>query len=255
MWLGPEFWSAIIGAIVGAAAGAVPSWLLSRKAARDAASLEDVRNRKEDRLAGTRLFLAITYVANDIFSARKQVEKMLLERPSPESHNGHIHKRLSVLSGARVVPVNPFDNLDLAVIATSDDVELVNSIEFLGRCYETQCSIFADYRLQKQRLFEIYEKAKERSASTSEGLANYTLDPEYKVILADREATTEIIARGLLDALYENSKLAYSVAMLYNKAVDGSLAHLELPKMETGSVAEKFPDVVAPDDEAQITGQ
>lgn len=174
MWLGPEFWAAILGAIVGAAAGALPAWLLARKAARDATLLEEKRQQREDRLAGTRLFLAISHVANDVFSARGQVEKMLLERPAPDSHNGQIHKRISVLSGAQMEPVNPFADLDLAMIANSEGVDLVNAIEFLGRCYQSQCSLFGEYRLQKQRLFEVYEKAKERSAGSAEGLSNYT---------------------------------------------------------------------------------
>lgn len=64
-------------------------------------------------------------------------------------------------------------------------------------------------------------------------------------MLANREATTETIAKGLVEMLYNNSKLAYEVAAGYDELVQGSLKDLQLPRIDIQSVARRFPDVLA----------
>lgn len=241
MIISSEFWAAIAGALVGAVASAVPSWLLARSAAKITLK-RDLEDRKRvDHLAGTRLFLILSKVGNDILSTRLQIENMLATRPIRDDEEAPFQRRLSVLSGSPQVPYNPFDDCDLAILANKDGIEFLNVIEHLGRCYHSQTGIFADYRKAKESIFELYEQV-ERQEALEGGAMAFQMSAQLALTVKVREAKAEVLALGCIESVRENSLLILKASKLYDQLVQGSLSGLNLPRMNIDRVLEKFPD-------------
>jgi len=241
--MGGEFWAAIVGAVVGAVASAVPAWLLARKASAETLRRDSEERRRADRVSGLQFFLVLSQVGNDVLSARNQVEQMLSERPIGSDERAPVQRRISILARSPLSPHNPFSDCDLAIFAHSEGIELINRVELLGRSYQTQISLFAEYRTQKQRLFEVYEQAKERKQS-SKGTTIYTLNPSFGIIIAERETLCETLAVGLVECLRENSKAVFEISRFYDELVQTNLEELNLPRINMRKALDLFPDLV-----------
>jgi len=242
-----EFWAAIVGALVGAFVGAFPSWLLAKRASAETLKRDQESRDREDRVKGLQFYLTLSKIGNDIFSTRGQIAEMLdHEIRSDEAYP--IQAKLSVLSGAETDVKNPFDHLDLCVFANTEGIEMINRIDLLGRCYTTQISLFSDFKVLKQRLFEIYEQAKSRETN-ADGLTTYLIDPTFSVLIDDRKSQTEIIAEGIIEVVWRNCMIVYRLILQYNEIVDGTLKRLDLPKIEYKKIVERFPDVEATGDD------
>lgn len=241
MIISSEFWAAITGALVGAVASAVPSWLLARSA-KEITLTRDLKDRKRvDHLAGTRLFLTLSKVGNDILSTRLQVENMLVSRPIMRDEESPHQRRLSVLSGKSQEPKNPFDDCDLAILANKEGIDLLNALEHLGRCYQTQIAIFADYCKAKESAFELYEQAESHEVIEN-GITKYQMEGRLARSVKVREAKAEVLALGCIESARENSKLVVKASKFYDQLVQGSLSELNLPRMNIEQALEKFPE-------------
>lgn len=194
------------------------------------------------------LYLALTRVGNDVLSARQQIEEMVA-RPIRKGDRFPNQRRLSAFSGGPNIATNPFSDLDLSPLATRDGIELINQLDLLGRCYSTQIAILNDFRLQKERLFELYEQADEAAVGDAETLT-FKLDRrQFGTKLEVRESQAEELANGVIEIVRRNSKLIYQTSNTYNNAASSFLAKLSLPMTSLNIVAERFPDLLESDSE------
>ncbi len=243
IYFGSEFWAAIVGAIVGSASGAIPAYLLARKASKEEAERIEAERAHERRLAGIRFYSVLTSVANDTLSTRQQIEWMINSRDESK-----LHKRVSALAGARSEIQNPFAQLDLSVFANKSGIDLINRVDLLGRAYETQIALLHEFRAKKERLFEIYESAKERHEG-ADGKTTYRIAGDQQVVLADREAQAESVAQGLVELTRMNSGRAYRLAKAYDLLAASELKELELPRIDLSAALLKFDDLETSDQE------
>jgi hypothetical protein len=233
---------AILGGVIGALAGGIPAYYLSKSATQEALRRDQLSRDANDRLSGLQLYLALSRTGNDVFSARQQIDEMLA-RPVSEGDKFPTQRQLSVFSGGNSSTINPFAELDLSPFAAANGIELINQLDLLGRCYVTQIVIISDYRTHKERLFELYELSAEADAKDAETLV-FKLDrAQHGAKLAIREQTAESIAQGVVEAIMRNCTLFYDASKSYNAAVTGFLSHLNLPQIDLSLVLQRFPEL------------
>ena len=139
---------AVVGGIIGALAGGIPAYFLSKSASKEMSVRDENAREAVDRLAMLRLYLTLSHVGNDVLSARKQIDNMVM-RPVGEDEQFPTQRRLSAFAGMQNVATNPFSDLDLSPLASAGGIELINQLDLLGRCYFTQISILIDFRIHK----------------------------------------------------------------------------------------------------------
>lgn len=234
---------AIVGGIIGALAGGIPAYFLSKSASKEMSVRDESARKSVEHLAMLRLYLTLFHVGNDVFSARKQIDAMVL-RPVGEDERFPTQRRLSAFAGMQNVATNPFSNLDLSPLASVDGIELINQLDLLGRCYLSQISILNDFRNQKERLFELYEQSEEAAINSSETFT-FKLDrQQFATKLKVREAHAETVANGVVEAVKRNSQLVYRANEAYNDIASNFLARLNLPLIDQAGAIERFPDLL-----------
>jgi hypothetical protein len=239
---------AVVGGILGALAGGIPAYFLSKSASREISARDKVARESIERLAMLRLYLALSQVGNDVLSARQQIDEMAM-RPVSEDDKFPSQRRLSAFSGMQSVVANPFLDLDLSPLASQNGIELINQLDLLGRCYIAQVAILNDFRIHKERLFELYEQSEDAQIGGPETITFKLNHQQFATKLKIRESTAETVANGAIEVIRRNSRLVYRAIKTYNAAASSFLVNLHLPLIDQVMAVQKFPDLLNDDDQ------
>lgn len=208
---------AVIGALLGAAAAGVPSYLIAKAQSKETLERDANERARSDKHSASKVFSKLAQMTNEILDLRLQIERML-ERPVADGERFPNQRCISVIVGHGEDTAH-FDAGELAIFVNEHDVGLINDLELLRRRRNALLIQLGEYRARK------IAHAALLSETTSigfdeDGIANLRIPKERFPKIQFEEAQLESLITPLIEFVREESRNCIVVAEKFNASVD-----------------------------------
>jgi hypothetical protein len=228
-----ELGAAVIGAIVGSALSAVPSWLLARRASAEVLERDRAQRRDEEKTAASRIFVKLAILANSILTLHNQVTEMDERADRDGRSSMRLFERISPLAGLESERYVDFDANDLAFLITAKNPNYVDDLILLARQHSAIVAGLREYSKLKTDLHFLMA-SKGRTARARDGVSKTVarVSPEEANLLAVKMDELDLFIHALKGQLSEYASNAHRIATAYGPIVHSYFGDRTLPSFE-----------------------
>ena len=241
-WFGTEFWSAIVGAIVGASASAIPSFLLARRASKEVLERDAAKRDEDDRLAVYRIFALLDHLGNQLLGIRSHVEDMYTSLPFEDGEEYPVQRRLMPMVGLSEADLISFDDSDFYIFAKKGSANLISDIRLLVRRFNADIHSILAYGRQKSDI-QTYGSEAQGFEPDDDGFVTLELTHEQYVKLNLMQRNAETLAVNILPGLVEDTQLAVQCGLQFNAWSSEHFGNECVPKLRFERAFVQFPDL------------
>lgn len=226
-----EFWSAIVGAVAGASASAVPAYLLAKRTSNELKRRDDESRIALQKSVAYKCFSKLMHVTNSLLSLEKQLSAMVLNgRDTSEP----ISRRISAFSGLSESDFVYFDSDEIALFVSAGKIEYANELQLLARFNAAILTSLNEYKFAKGKLREFLHQTEIRDYDPK-GSTRFQMKESDKHKMDMQEVDLDVLVDGIRANLNNAAKLSVKLAsefgpLMQSHFEDKSMPHLAMDK-------------------------
>lgn len=216
-----EFVAAIAGAVVGALGGAVPAYLLARRASKEARKQGEAAQRERERAIAFSLYVKIAEVNNGLYTICSMINDLLYQAHLEGRQKDKLWQRLPPLAGWRDESNFRFSSDEIALLIAAKEIDLANELMILDKRYEATTNNAFEYSRRREELSRLI-KTTDFEGTVGTG----AIAPADQGIAKPMMVALEQVAESLIDYANRDRRQAMAAAERFGPAMR---AHLKDP--------------------------
>ncbi len=211
----PDWWDlvpAALGAILGAAAGAIPAFMLAIRSSKETLERDRISRMEAQKALALKAFVKLLQITNGQISIRDHIRDMVHAADIPDNEEMTLWQRVMPIGGVSIEPVR-FEADEIALLIASKDIELANDMMLLAaRAHANDISL-VDYGNRRRSLGDEFGAVMEGEIGTT------FVSQEQHRRIAPRSIELESIITQISKNYEDDSKLALDVTKRFCAAV------------------------------------
>jgi len=232
---GHDLWDIAIptlAGIIGALAGGIPSYFLSRRASREVLERDQQARRDNEKSAAHRVFVKLSLLTNSLLGFQRQVEEMIAKADSDGRPEMALWQRLSAFAGIEREITPDFAPEELAFFVGAKQVDYVDDLILLPRRHRAAIDSLTTFARLKT---ELYYKLVDKGVTTRDGsgvsrtLSQLATNEANRVRVEADEL--ELFTAAMRDQLRDFAAFAERVADRYGDLVRAYFDDPTMPRL------------------------
>jgi len=216
---------AALGAILGAAAGAVPTFIIAKRSFRETLQRDADARTERQRSAAFRLMVKLLKAVNDANTIKRQIDESVASVEKLGLNDSMLWEKMTPLTGLSPT-IDNFDAEELAVVFSAKENVLANDLMLFMERHHTDELILIDYAQRRRDLCDSVQ------AEMNGMIGSITLTPDQYRVIAPRAAELESIAVQAKQSVDENAAMAIDVVKRYVKSMQKYFDDPEFLKLD-----------------------
>lgn len=233
---------AAVGALIGAAAAAIPAFLLAKKASSEVLTRDQEIRDRDDETTGYRVYTLLEHLANQVISFRSHVEEMISAVPIGEDEEFPLQRRILPMVGTSAADVVSTDRTDLQVFIKHKEAKFVSELFGFIRRYNSLLHSIMAYSELRSEIQRAGMEAEDYTVEHGNSVA-LRLDKKGYVRLSLMQRNAETLAVQLVQSLREDSQEAVRLAHTFNGISNRIFGIRDFPRLEWDRAVAEFPDL------------
>jgi hypothetical protein len=221
-----------IGAVLGAACGAVPSYFLANRSSKALLARDEQARVQGEKVATIRAMTRLLTVVNGCEGLTRSVEEMI-EEGNKRGGNSELWTVVRPISGMPGSPVH-FEADEISIFLASKDYDFFNGLLLCATRYNSLTAGFADYAIQRQNLTDLL-------SAKMEGIVGSTdLSPEDAAFIAPKAAAVESLIVQLRETAEKDYEVALDLASQIGRKAQEYLSDPTLPALDVSEATKQL---------------
>jgi hypothetical protein len=231
---GPDIWDAVVAlgsAIVGAAAGAIPAFILAKRGSKEVLERDRTARLEAAKTVGMRVHVKLGTIVNSILTLQKQLNAAIANPPQPGAEYWQMVEPVVGFAGEEGIT---FEAEEVAIFIAAGKLDYAEALLLLARRHAVHAEVMREYAARRDQL----RKDMPTPAAVDGRTGTTALTREDFLRLRPQMVSLNSLIEQLLGHLDEDSVLAINLAQDFGTILR---AHFKDPR---------YPAFVIPDDPA-----
>ena len=202
----------VIGAVIGAAAGAMPAYWLARRSSNEIKDRDAVLRQEDARTAATTAMIRLQRITNSLYTLHHQIERTLAVAEAKGLKGAPLWMMLKPIGGIIPEAVR-FETRELAVLFKADRSDLANEMMLMSERHFTTETAMTEYAAKRTALGDLMQPDMNGTIGTT------MATPEMAKRFGPRMAELDDLATQMRHSVKEDLNSAMALMRSYSKAM------------------------------------
>lgn len=234
---GPDIWEAAVAAgsaMLGAGAGAIPAFMLARRASQEVLERDRITRRETERSIGMRAHVKLGTIVNSMLTVQRQLRQAIADAPVEGAELWQCVEPVVGFAGEDRIT---FDAEELALFLAAGKGDFAEALLLLARRHAVQAEVLKEYGVRREQL----RRDMPAPAAVQGTRGSTFLTHEELMQVRPQMVGLNTLLSQLLEHLAEDVGLALALADDFG------------PILRTYFDDPKYPSFVVPDDINEVT--